>query len=192
VRVRGRGRTTLLVLLGAVAVHELRWVLAPAADHGRHGYLATALPALAALAVLVAARTGLLLARALRRGAPPPAAPSLRRLWPRLTAVLVAAFLLQETAEALAFHEPGHGVLHAVLGDGGWLALPLSAAVALLVGLGLRGAAAALARVAARHRPAPRRARALRRPPRPAPRARRGDLLARHLAGRAPPALLGA
>src|SRR4051812_17974585 len=112
-------------LLGAaaLAVHQLRYVLAGSAPDGSaHGYLGPAGSLVAGALVLTLAR--MLLGRAVR-------APRLRVLWPCTAAGLVAVYCLQETAEGVS------PVAH-----GGWLALPLAFLVGLAVALLARGAAA--------------------------------------------------
>jgi hypothetical protein len=122
-----------------------------------------------------------------RASARAPAPPRYRVLWVRASAVLAAAYAVQETLEAAV--APGHpDGLAVVLGNGGWTAFLIAIALGALVALIARGADAALDRAA--HR----RARTPSARPRPSiplpisawPPPRRLPL-ARHLASRAPP-----
>jgi hypothetical protein len=142
-----RLRRAALLSSGAWAVHELRFTIAPV-DGGvgpGHGYLHAALPLLTVLVALAA--TGFV-ARLL---APREevALHSLRRDWLSCAVVLLVSFVLQEGGEsALSAHGP-------VFAAGGWLGVPLAAAIGLAVALLLRGARAAVeagASVAARVR----------------------------------------
>ena len=111
---------------------------------------------------------------------------STRRLWARTSSALLAMFVVQETLEGLL--APGHPAgFAAVFGHGGWLALPLAAAVGALIALALRGAAATEPLAAApagwlRWPTEPFMAQAA-----PAFARPRLDVLARFLAGRGPP-----
>jgi hypothetical protein len=133
-------RGAALIVLGALAVHQLRYLLAyGSAAHEQlqtqgHGYLLHALPALIGFAT--AALAARLIRAALRspdpRLAPAREARTRLRSWeaPLLYAGSIAAvFAIQETAEGLLFS--GHPAgLDAVVGAGAWVAIPL----ALLVG----------------------------------------------------------
>jgi hypothetical protein len=122
-------RGAALLVLGALAVHQLRYLLAFGPETGEalhregHGYLAQGLPILVALAVAAVAAT--LVARALA-GRPRPSrlASGMRRAL-LYAAGLVAVFSVQELAEgALA---PGHPAgLDALVANGGWIAVPLA------------------------------------------------------------------
>ena len=185
-----RARAGVLLLVGAVAVHQLVYGLAGVRpDEHVHAYLDWLTPAVFALLFVALAELVLRVLRVHRRPAAPP--PRGRVLWPVLAALLVAAFASQEVVEALLARGDGHGhaLRELVLGHGMWIAGPVSLIVAAVLALALRGAAAAeawcLAVEPARLRPAaplvaPRRGR---RVPRRIPR----ELLGRHLAGRAPP-----
>jgi hypothetical protein len=190
-------RASALLAAGALAVHQLRYALS-FHDAGRvlgaqgHAYLAVVMP----LALgLLAAAGGLFLAgltRAARggagAGAEPARAPGLGRLWVVASTILILTYAAQESLEgAIASGHPAG--LAGVFGHGGAIAVPVALAVGALVALALRGAHAAIAFVARRRTPLPRgRApRARRLPPRAALPAL--DPVARHLAGRGPPAL---
>lgn len=195
-------RTLALVPAGAIAVHQLRYVLAfgPNARHELtmegHAYLHAVAPwalLLAAIALVA------MLARLLRAWDGPTDAdgsiPPARRwsagfAWTALTAALIACFVAQELLEGL-FETHGANGLTRVFGDGGWWALPAAATVAALLVLALRGEDALVATLTARRlteadapvpapAPAPRPAEPLLFPTAPLASAR---------AGRAPPAV---
>ena len=182
--------TAAFLLVGALAVHELRYVLAfgsqaetALARHG-HGYLALLTPVLAALTALCLAAG---LVRAATTPGVRPGAPVLR-FWPAASAALLAIYVSQELLEGvMATGHPAGWV--GVFGSGGWLAIPLAVAFGALVALALRtvravGAALSLRAVAGRLLPAPSPIQVVA----PGIVARRpGRLLAEHLAGRAPP-----
>ena len=128
-------RTAALVALGALIVHQLRYLGAYGGDAGRelaaqgHGYLGQLTPLVIALAL--AAIAGCLVRAALtgRAGG----ARSLAAATTVFAGAILATFAAQETVEGLLFagHLDGLG---AVFGGGGWLAVPLS------LGLGLGAA----------------------------------------------------
>jgi hypothetical protein len=139
-----RLRLAGLLAGGAFALHQLRYLLGYG-DHS-HGALAgqghaymTLLAPLVAVALIVSVAdfwARLVDARARRRAA---AAPGLLPLWGAASACLVAAYGVQETLEGALV--PGHPAgLAGVLGHGGWAALPLAAAIALVIALVVRGA----------------------------------------------------
>lgn len=124
-------RAAGLLLVGALAVHWLRYLLAygshaPDELHSQgHGYLVELLPSLIAFAA--ASLTGATLIRLLGRfrGARPgsKAAPIAG-----YALVLFAVFAAQELSEGL--FAPGHSTgLDALFGEGAWWALPLSLAL---------------------------------------------------------------
>lgn len=183
-------RFATLLAPAALALHQLRYLL----DHGAHlgdrahGYLA---PLAAGVAVLVALAALALAGTVLQRGpgACGAAAPSLPRAWARASGALLVLYLLQEWVEGeLASGHP-HGV-GAVIGDGGPVALALALALGGLIALvERRTPAATAAALAARPRvPRPRLALLCARAAVPGVVVRpRIDVLAGHLAGRAPP-----
>jgi hypothetical protein len=131
-----RARTASLLALGALAVHQLRYALAYGGDAGSalasqgHGYLTAVAPTLVSLTAATLAAT--LILPALTRLA---ARPERRR--PHASAAslfavaLLGTFSVQELVEgALAAGHPSGAA--AVLGDGGWLALPLALAIGSL------------------------------------------------------------
>jgi hypothetical protein len=177
-------RAGALLAAGALAVHELRYTVGygDAAAAAGHGYLLFAAPL---VAVTLALACGVWLARV---GRADPAQTHGTLTWLRASASLAGVYVVQETIEGLSAggRHPG------LLAHGGWIALPLAFAVGALVALLLRGARAAdqVAAVAARpwspHTVAPVAPLAFALP-RAAPAAPRGSVLARRLAGRAPP-----
>jgi len=187
-----RLRASALLGVGALAVHELRYLVGYGGDarsalaaHG-HSYLVLA-TTLVVLVVLVA--LGVFLA-GIARGAAESRGPasSARRLAAAAAGALLAIYSFQELVEGLV--TPGHPAgLAGIYGNGGWSAVLFAGVVGLLIALMLRGAEAVLACVAAaRRRAAPRSSTFSASAPRAlrvAIAARAG--LARHQAGRAPP-----
>jgi hypothetical protein len=182
--------TAALLLAGALAVHELRYVVAfgghadaALARHG-HGYLVLLTPVLAALTALA---LGAGLVRAAARPTPRSQART-RRLWPAASAALLGIYVSQELLEGMLV--TGHPAgWTGVLGDGGWAAIPLAAAFGLVVALAVRAvravsSALSLRFVSERLLTAPELVQAAA-PPLVARHP--GPLLAEHLAGRAPP-----
>ncbi len=119
-----RARSVALLALGALAVHQGRYLLAPAStDHG-HGYLELLGPVI--VLVTMAAIAVSFLATLVRRCLPVAPAPEQATDRAVVFAVgLLAVYFLQETGEALltADHHP---VFAHLLGSGGWLVLPLA------------------------------------------------------------------
>lgn len=123
-------RSAALIALAALAVHQLRYLLAYRSGSGRqlseqgHAYLLQALPLLIgfAVAILVAG-----LVRAVLR--PGTGCLSVPRFHSRLALYAVAIatiFVVQETLEGAIFAGHASGIA-AALASGGWLALPLAA-----------------------------------------------------------------
>ncbi len=180
-------RAAGIVVTGELAVHELRYLIAPTAEAG-HGYL----PVLGVLSVvLLAVAAGHLagvLESARRTGRGEIAAVRFSRAWPALALAILAVFAVQEAAEGL-LSGAGAGALVLPFGAGGWVAAPLGVAAAAVLALALTGAGAA---VGAAARAARRSLRPRRPSPRPLPDLPRrafGVPLALNLAGRAPPPL---
>jgi hypothetical protein len=172
-------RLVALIGAGTFAVHQLRYALSYGHEVGGHGYLVAVGPVIvAALLVAFAVALG-----RVARGAEEPA-PRLGRLWAGTSASLFGAYCLQESVESLL-----NGGVPGMLEHGGWVALPLAAAVGLAIALIMRSAAAAtaLAHGRAPWQP-PARVPSLQSvlPPWTAPRTRAS---ARHLAARGPPAV---
>lgn len=182
-----------MVAAGSLAVHEARYAVSYGDNAGSvlvaqgHGYLTWLGPL---VAVLVAVACGVFvatLATAPCRAGPAPIRTG--RVWLAASGSLTFIYLLQETLEgALSGGHPS-GLTGALTG-GGWTAILFALAVGALIALLLRGARAVTEAAARLLRPAflvpapPVAAFLGRCAPRIAPR----DLLARHLAGRAPPA----
>jgi hypothetical protein len=129
-------RTSALVALGALIVHQLRYVGAYGGDAGGqlaaqgHGYMSQVLPVV--IAVALAAIVGCLVRAALRgpagggRGQPASAAV--------FAAAIFATFAAQESIEGALFSGHLDGVA-AVVGEGGWLAGPLALALGAMCAL---------------------------------------------------------
>jgi hypothetical protein len=121
-------RSAALVALGALAVHQLRYLLAyGGAAHAElarqgHGYLTQVLPLVIGAAVAILA-AGLVRA-ALGRGGGPAVATGPARI-ALFAAAIASAFAAQESVEGLLFAGHASGFA-AVFAAGGWLALPLS------------------------------------------------------------------
>ena len=184
-------RAAVVSLLGVVAVHQGRYLLAPQAhDHALapvHEYLTWLTPLAGASLFLTAVHLLASLRHPSGRGTP--ALPPAGRLWAAATATLICVFAVQESAEwALV-----HGSLPTpveLAGHGGWAVLALTVAVGGLIALVLKGAARVVRWALRRRTPTRRTPVALRRPR--APRlARPASVIARFLAGRAPPAGAG-
>lgn len=186
-----RLRATAALAVGAFSLHQGRYLLGygdasgdALAAHG-HGYLTLLVPLLALLAAAAAAQFLTALARA---GATAAVRGRRRRfgaVWGAATLALLATYSGQELLEGMLASGHPDGVA-ALLAGGGWWALPLAVAIGLAVALLLRAADVAIeAAVRRRHSPA-RRARPLARSPVSADLPVLG-VLARNLAGRAPP-----
>ena len=190
---RWKLRAAVLFLIGAVALHQLRYALTGTrADAGAHAYLSWLEPALLGILVAALAELGQRAALLSRRLAPPPRAaiPSRGRLWGRMTFGLVALFALQETLEGLLAEHRGLDAVTGVFGHRAWIVLLLAPLLAAAIALLLGGAAAVETWAAGRVRSTARLHSsatfdlvftAL------AP-STGGDLLARNLGRRAPPA----
>jgi hypothetical protein len=185
-------RAAPLLAAAALAVHELRYLVAGGggsetelAAQG-HAYLPLATTFVVVALPVAAAQLVGAIARALRTGDGEPQPPDLFLLWLLSSTALFGVHVAQEAAESL-LTAGRPDVVAALAGPGGPASMLLACGFGLLVALVLRGAGAAIAaavRRFARRRPA----RALP-PARPhsAETAARAGVLARHLAGRAPP-----
>jgi hypothetical protein len=125
----------MLLPAAALLVHQLRYSLTYGGQASNelagtgHAYLGTAVPW---VVMLTAAGVGVFAVRR-RIGAQ----RSLVQRWAGAFLALVLLFVLQETLEGL--FATGHpGGLAGVFGHGGWWALPVAAAVALVLALLLR------------------------------------------------------
>jgi hypothetical protein len=195
-------RGAALMPAAALLVHQARYELAFGADAPRalaeqgHAYLSSLTPWIVLLAALaLGASLGALaqrLADAGSRGRAGDRAPRLAgvRVWLLASAGLVAVFAGQELLEG--WFAVGHAAgVAAVLGGGGWWALPAALAVGGLLTLALRAgthveeALAELAPLRLRLRAGMRAAMRTKRPA--APTRRPCAPLARAAAGRAPP-----
>jgi hypothetical protein len=189
-----RLRSCVLLAAGALGLHQLRYALAFGGGAGHalraqgHAYLGPVTAAVVA-GLILALAVGLQRLAAGTAGAA--ATHRLARLWTAAGAALLAIYAAQESIEgALA---PGHPAgLAALTAHGGWIAVPLAAALGLVIALALRGARAAVETVAAvARRLSPRRASAraaaLLLAPAATPVRRRRPVLAAAAAGRAPP-----
>jgi len=186
-----RLRASVLTLAGVIGVHEGRYLFAtPAHEHelaGVHGYLPWLTPLAGVLVFLAIAQLAVRLERP-GRGLLPEL-PGTRTLWTAASFCLIHVFALQECAETLL--ADGRLPLAAeIYGAGGWTAIPMAIAAGAVIALLLRGAARVVEWALARRRARPPRRKpaiaALPSLPRLAPRQ---SVLARRLAGRAPPAL---
>jgi hypothetical protein len=159
-RTAHRVRLASILAVGAFAVHQLRYLTAYGGSSAAEGHRYMS-DFLAPLAVLVLAAV---LATLLRgtEGAAPERTPLARRM-AVFAGALLAIFAGQELLEGLMAtgHPAGPA---AVLGGGGWIALPLALAIGALAALlarALEGVERAIA-VVHRERPPRRRAPAIR------------------------------
>jgi hypothetical protein len=118
-------RLAAILAVGAFAVHQLRYLIAPAAEFAQqsHGYMTDLLAPIAVL-VLAAAIATLLRGT---EGASPADAPLGRRAV-LFGVALLAIYAGQETLEGLMAAGDAGGFVVS-LTSGGWLALPLALAV---------------------------------------------------------------
>jgi hypothetical protein len=149
-------KTSTLIALGAFAVHQLRYLAGYGDEAGAalgsqgHAYLLALVPVLVVLAV--SSLLGVFIAVALSgRGGP----RSRGAGWAFCATALLVVFGVQESAEGLL--SQGHpGGAAALLGHGGWLAVPIAIVVGRIVSLLLTGLGMAERRLA---EPRPFRAR---------------------------------
>lgn len=142
-------RALAVLALGALAVHQLRYLFGYGAEagaalsHQGHGYLTGAVPVLLALA-LAAVLSSVL---AGRFGAPARSRPRSAARVLAYAAALLATYLVQETSEGLI--AAGHpGGLEGLLGNGGLIVVPLSLLVGLLAWAAAQGLEAVERRLA--------------------------------------------
>jgi hypothetical protein len=161
------------VPVAALGVHQLRFALAYGADGSRqltetgHSYLHSLAPWIVLVCALGVGGFLHRLSLAWRRGEADGARRhSTLRLWLVASAALILIYAGQEALEGLL--STGHaGGLAGIFGDGGWWAVPASAALGGVLAILVRGGRAALSFVARlRTRSAARRAPLG--PPRPA------------------------
>lgn len=157
----GRLRLAALVAVGALAVHQLRYVVA-FGDHAPRRLASEGHAYLGSVAVIVGLLAAFALGLFLRRillawgsGSCEDGRTSGLRLWLATSIGLVAIFAGQELLEGLL--ASGHPTgLHGVFGHGGWVAVPLAVAIGGLVAAAARGAEAAVAVVASARSGTPR------------------------------------
>jgi hypothetical protein len=180
-------RGTALIAAGALTLHELRYLVAPAEGAGGHGYLPFAGLAVAVVLALAFAQLTRRVARARRTGTGDSRGLGFGLAWLLSTISLAAIFLVQELLEG-ALADGRAGGLEAVAAGGTWMALPLAVAVGAIVALALIAARAVVVAAARRspHRRPRRECDAARPKSRRAHRPSRPSL-ATHLSGRAPP-----
>src|SRR5829696_7881117 len=133
-------RCAALLAAGAYAVHELRYALvfgdhsgSVLDDHG-HSYMGAVVPIIGLLLALGLGSWVAALARAHRTRSGEVERRTLPAAWFAASGSLLAVFALQESLEGLL--APGHpsGVA-AVLGGGGWTAVPLALAFGAVIAL---------------------------------------------------------
>jgi len=179
-------------LAAALTLHELRYLLAYGGGAGEaqsqqgHGYL----PGVEMIALLLLALAGAGLLRSLGRargGLDEGPAPGLLVTWLAAALALGLIYTGQELVEGLL--SSGHPAgFAAIVGHGGAIAYALAVPLGAAVALGLRMASTAVQALARRTRRRSRGRGAAAAPrPRRAAGARLACVLARHLAGRAPP-----
>jgi len=146
-------RTAALIAGGALSVHELRFLLAPAGAaesfSAGHGYLPMAGFVVAVALAAALAHLAAVAGRAIQTCRHEPGGSGFAATWLAVTLAIAAVFLAQELVEAALTGRASQGLV-AVLGSGGWVALPLAVAVGALVALALAGARAAVAAAARR------------------------------------------
>jgi hypothetical protein len=181
---RSRLRAPALMAAAALALHQLRYLLAPAeaAERAEHAYVPFAAMLIVLLFALAAGQLSLRVAIARDEGKGEAEPRAFRVVWLTSSAGLVAIFGGQELLEAVL----AGGSAGDPLSGGNFVALPLACVLGALVALALRWAGgavrAAIRRLEARS-PRPRPVlRPVWRPGRPP-----ASVLARNLAGRAPP-----
>ncbi len=181
-----RARAAALFALGALAVHQLRYLLTAGPGGHAHGYLELLVPL--AIATTLAAIAVSILATLARRCMPTPLDPSHTTERAAAYALgLLTVYFAQELAEGML--DPEHGVLAGALGPGSWLALPLAMAFGALASLVGGWLDRIELRVALAARPSVARSRVRgTRAPRAARRAREHLVLGFELSPRPPPA----
>ena len=185
-------RGAALVAAGSLAIHELRYIAGYGGEAGSalaaqgHAYLSWLGPLVAAVLAVVCGGFIASVASGVRRDEPAPLRSGC--VWVLSTTALTVIFVVQETLEGMLATGHPSGVA-AVLANGGWTAALFAVAIGGVIALLLRGARAVRAAAARVLRPTLPAAVA------PlvslaaisAPAAPRPAVLARHLAGRAPP-----
>lgn len=142
-------RVSVLLLLGAWLVHQLRYLVAlgpesaeHAASHG-HAYLSISGPVLICAVALALLSWFFSLKPVTERTEAAPFGST----WIRMSLLLAAIFAFQEASEAVSStHHPQ--MMDAIFGSGGWISIPLSFLVGAAISLALAGARAARAAIA--------------------------------------------
>jgi hypothetical protein len=184
-----------LLPVAAVLVHQLRYMLEYGSGFGRalgeqgHGYMTSLAPWIALVTAIGIG--GLLgtMATACRGKAPSHGnGVTTLSVWLAASIALIAIYTGQELLEGVfaAGHAAGLG---GVFGAGGWTAIPLAHAIAVVLALVLRGTDALARRIAERRTVATRRAPRALAPAASRQLTRKLAPLASAAAGRAPPAL---
>ena len=131
-RIAHKVRLASILAVGAFALHQVRYLVASgaasSAAHSAHGYM-TDLMAPIAVLVLAAALATLIRGT---EGAAPVRAPLGRRS-AVFAGALLAIYVGQESLETML--TVGHPALPAMLGAGGWIAVPLAALIGAMSAL---------------------------------------------------------
>jgi hypothetical protein len=142
-------RALAVLSLGALAVHQLRYLFGYGANagaalaHQGHGYISGVVPVL--LAMTLAALLSSVLAG--RFGAPAPSRPRVAGRILAYAAVLLATYCVQELTEGVL--ASGHPAgLEGLFGNGGWIVFPLALLVGAFAWAAVRGLEAVEARFA--------------------------------------------
>jgi hypothetical protein len=192
---RSKLRAGALIAASALGLHELRYLIGYGGDAGRavadqgHAYLPLAGALIVLLIALAAVQLAAAVVGAVGTGAGERRPAPFWLVWALAGLALLGVHAGQELAEGLL--ASGHPAgLAAITAHGGLVAVPLAFGLGLVVALALRGAEAAIAAARRSRPPAPPRRAALREPrPGAVLGAPRSCVLARNLAGRAPPAV---
>jgi hypothetical protein len=140
-KLRATMRPVALLIAGAIAVHDLRYLLGFGGDAGHalaergHGYMVALTPI---VGVLLTFGFAWLLLRTARAGAAASASEvRVRRIWPVAALALVSVFTVQELLEgALASGHPSG--FAGVVSSGGWVAGPLAVAFGGVIAFAVR------------------------------------------------------
>jgi hypothetical protein len=183
-------RAAVLTLVGELAVHHGRFLFATSEhEHelaSAHRYFTGLVPVVGVLLFMGVVHFLVRLGReseVARSGM-----PRVRALWLANSLVLLGVFVTQESAETFFTH--GHlPELGELFGAGGWTAILFAFVVGAVVALLLRGAVAVVAWARRSSRRRVRRGASSLPVPRPVRLVARESVLARRLAGRAPPSV---
>jgi hypothetical protein len=158
----GALRAIALLSVGALVLHQLRFILGYGANAGDalalqgHSYL----PFAEALVIVVFGGASLGFLRSLvraRHGAPVDSGgPTFERLWIYAGSALLSVYTIQEGIEGEVFAGHPTGLI-GIFGHGGWTAILLAVAIGALIALLLEGAQRVIALISGRARqPLPR------------------------------------